>query len=102
MVNLNKNEYARHKNIRTEVKQRLIAEGRYEDYRRLVGNLQDAGLPSSGDMAAWKVAAFAYAPACGGVGELKADPMFEPIAADWAKGKYKDIKLNGFSKFPSG
>lgn len=99
---LNRNEFARHKNIRTVVKQRLIAEGRYEDYRTLVGNLQAAGLESSGDMAAWKVAAFPFSPISGGPGEIKADPMYEAIAADWANGKYKDVPIRGFVKFPSG
>lgn len=102
MVSLNKNEFARHKNIRTKVKQRLIAEGRYDDYRNLIANMRAAGLPDSGDLAAWKVAAFAFAPISGGPGELKADPMYEQIAADWANGKYKEIPLNGFAKFPSG
>lgn len=92
--------YAVSKNIRTVLKQRLIKEGRYDDYRSFVEALKLSGVPDSGDMAAWKIAAFAYAPISGGPGELKADPWFEEIAANWAREKYP--KPPGFAKFPSG
>lgn len=92
--------FAVHKNIRTALKQRLIKEGRYDAYRSFVEALKLSGIPDTGDMAAWKIAAFAFAPISGGPGELKADPHFEKIAADWANEKYPQPP--GFAKFPSG
>lgn len=97
---MNKYEFGRHKNIKTALNQRLIAEGRDGDYRNFVQALKLSGVDESGDMAAWKIAAFAFAPVAGGPGELMADPMFEKIAADWAAGKYPEPP--GFAKFPSG
>ncbi len=92
--------FAVHKNIRTAAKQRLIREGRYDDYRSFVEAIKLSGIPDSGDMAAWKIALFAFAPITGGTGELKADPYFEEIAAKWSRGEYPDPP--GFAKFPSG
>lgn len=94
------NKFARHKNIRTALKQRLIREGRYSDYRAFVAALVVCGVPDSGDLAAWKIAAFACSPINGKAPELKADPYFADIAREWAAGKFPEPP--GLVKFPNG
>lgn len=96
----NTNPFARHKNIRTAIKQRLIKEGRYDAYRQFVGALVACGIDDSGDMAAWKIGAFAYSPVNGTAPELKADPFFAQIVKRWSKGGLPEPP--GFAKFPSG
>lgn len=93
-------EFGRHKNIKTRLNQRLGKEGRFDAYRDLVGALVHSGVDDSGEMAAWKIAAFAFAPVNGQPSEIKADPMYAEIAAGWANGKYPDPP--GFAHFPNG
>jgi hypothetical protein len=94
------NTFALHKNIKTIANQRLIKEGRDEEYRAFVRALKDFGIEESGNMAAWKIALLAFAPMTGGPGEIKADPYFADIAARWAKGDLP--KPPPLAKFPSG
>ncbi len=93
-------EFLLSKNIRAELNKRLVKEGRWDDYTHLKQRLILAGCDDSGDMAAWKIAAVPFSPRNGGPGELKSDPFYEAIVANWANGKYIDPPE--FAKFPSG
>ncbi len=98
-VRVKRGQFARNGSMRDRLNSRLVNEKRYDDYLLTCGALVLAGVDKTGDMAAWKVAALAFAALNGDRCELESDPWYEEIIANWVSGMYP--KPIGMAKFPT-
>lgn len=100
------NQYSINSKVRTKLKQRLMAEGRWDAYvtlrEKIRVRLQEAEADGA-DSIAWKIAAVAFSPVNGSAPEIFVDAMYAGIVADWHAGKYDDLLDSAaFSTFPNG